>query len=114
MYTDAGCRIGCDKCGPNSFCVSAPYNVACVQKCTNDSQCSSGFLCALINGFPTAETGCVSPDRPVWCSMEPCNIQAKCRDANTLLRPLPFSDAVCGWEIVPCVSGCDATTAQCK
>ncbi len=113
-YTDAGCRVGCDKCPINSFCVSAPYQHVCVERCTSSADCPSGQQCALLDLPNEHSTGCVTADRPAWCQMQPCNVQRKCRDSFTLLQPLPYSDLVCGWEVIPCKSGCDLTTAQCK
>ena len=113
MYTDGGCRLGCDKCPVNTFCLSYPYQSVCLQHCTKTSDCATGEQCALIN-LPNSSYGCVTSDRPVWCTKQACNIQAKCRDANTLLQPLDYSDLVCAWAVVPCPNGCDATAAQCK
>jgi hypothetical protein len=114
MYTDAGCRVGCDKCPVNTFCVSAPYDNVCVQHCFTTSDCLPGQKCALLNLPGLYSTGCVTGARPSYCSPEPCNIQRKCKDSKTLLIPLDYSDLVCGWEVVPCPNGCDLTASQCK
>jgi hypothetical protein len=113
-YTDAGCRVGCDKCVGKTICISAPYDSTCLEMCTKSSDCATGEKCAILDVAASTIGGCVSPTRPMWCSPEACNIAPKCKDAMTALVPLPFKTQVCGWEIVPCVNGCDATTQQCK
>jgi hypothetical protein len=114
LVDDAGCVAQCGKCAPLAACVAAPYRPACLQMCDQPSDCVRGTICAQIAPDLDGPSVCVSPSSLVWCNQQPCNIQKRCRDAQTLLTPLPYLDKICGWEVVLCDSGCDSTTAQCK
>jgi hypothetical protein len=116
LVDDAGCQVGCDKCPIGSTCISAPYQPVCLAPCTSDGDCATGDLCAALDlpGY-TLSPVCVSPAMPMLCEPRACSVAPRCQDATTLLRPLPkqYDGKACGWEVVPCVSSCDAATAQC-
>jgi hypothetical protein len=115
MFTDGGCRVGCDKCPSDDFCVSVPYVPVCLKPCASSKDCQASEKCALLDAPGLYATGCVSPNRPKWCTVQPCNnLTRKCRDSVTLLEPLAASDGICGWAVVLCPNGCDLTAAQCK
>jgi hypothetical protein len=115
IYDDAGCQIGCDQCAPLATCVSTPYQPACVLPCASSADCPTGQRCALLDiREDTPQPICLTPTTLKRCRTAPCNIQPRCLDAQTLLRPLAYQDQICGWELVPCDSGCDSTTAQCN
>jgi hypothetical protein len=118
LVDDGGCQIGCDHCAPLAACVSTPYQPACVLPCAGPGGCDSGGLCVILDGADLGDDApqpvCVSANTLRPCRSLSCHIEPRCRDAQTLLRPLAFKDQICAWELVRCDSGCDSTTAQCN
>jgi hypothetical protein len=116
-YDDAGCRIGCSKCPGNSWCVSTPYQPACLAPCSEPGVCPGG-ICAILDSpdldSEPAQPLCLMARSLTQCRPVACAIVPRCRDAQTLMRPLAFKDQICGWELVRCETGCDSATAQCK
>jgi hypothetical protein len=115
-YDDAGCQIGCDRCPPLAVCITAPYQPACLAPCQTSSDCAKGQLCGVVATDDMPPPTCLAPATLKWCDPppHPCNVQQTCRDPQTLLRPLPFLDQICGWEVVHCDSSCDLATGSCK
>jgi hypothetical protein len=118
VLDDAGCQIGCDHCAPLAWCVSTPYQPACLETCDSPGACPGGGVCAILDAPDLDEEPpqpvCVARTTLQQCRSLTCAITSRCRDAQTLLRPLAFKDQICGWELVRCDSGCDASIAQCK
>ena len=114
LVDDGGCVAQCGKCAPLATCVAAPYQPACLQACVTTADCVPGHVCGQLTPSSDADGVCLSVSALFWCHKQDCDIHAQCRDAQTLLRPLPYLDKICGWELVRCDSGCDSTTAQCK
>ena len=114
LYDEFGCKVGCDRCAPEARCISAPYVSACLARCTSVADCGGGEKCVLVVGNESGSPVCLAAAQLVVCHAPDCQILARCRDDATVLRPLPKAFSVCGWELVHCDSGCDATTGNCK
>lgn len=112
---DAGCQLGCFHCAPLAWCVSTPYQPACLETCASSDDCDGGGVCTILDiDEDTPQPVCVKRTSLTQCRSLTCNIEPRCRDAQTLLRPLAFKDQICGWELVHCDSSCDSTRAQCN
>jgi hypothetical protein len=115
LLDDAGCQVGCFKCAPLAWCVSTPYQPACLETCSKAGPCAGGGICAILDlDDDEPQPVCVMRTSLHQCRTLSCAIEPRCRDAQTLLRPLAFKDLICGWELVHCDSGCDSATAQCN
>jgi hypothetical protein len=113
IYDEFGCQIGCARCPPEAWCISAPYVPACVPACGDTGDCSGGERCVWVVGYD--DTGvCLVADKLMVCHQPDCQVVAHCRDADTALRALPATFSACGLEAVHCDSGCDPTTGDCK
>jgi hypothetical protein len=113
-YDQFGCKIGCDKCPPQTLCVGVPYVPACLVQCLTTADCDPGFLCAVI----TVDFGpgvCLGPASLMLCDPPmTCGAALECQNATTQLKPLPAGFHTCGWERIHCDSGCDSATGSCK
>ena len=111
-YDDMGCKLGCDKCPPQSLCVGAPYVPACLQQCVSTSDCSAG-LCSII-GNTLAGAPRVCFGSLMLCEPTTCSNTLQCADAMTQAKPLPSGGGICGWQMIHCDNGCDSATGSCK
>ncbi len=112
QFDQYGCQIGC-MCKSDGICVSTPYQPACLPACATVDDCAAGEMCVVLRELPDTPV-CLTPSRLMVCHATPCMLTPQCRDPQTLMKPLPATATACGWELVPCVSGCDSASGHCK
>ena len=111
-YDDMGCKIGCDKCPPQTLCIGTPYVPVCLVQCVTSADCDAGTCAILLN--PAGVRVCVGASSLAECHAVDCMNPPQCLNDTTQLKPLPKSLNACGWEPIHCVSGCDSATGSCK
>jgi hypothetical protein len=113
---DGSCQVYCGRCPGSSLCLAAPFMATCLPGCDTAADCYAGQKCVI---FTTTKY-----DAPAICwtpgSLQMCGdpiacpkLQPQCLDAHTLMQPLDYPTNYCGYELIACNNGCDATTARC-
>lgn len=119
LVDENGCYYSCNMpCRGDGVCVPWPFVPSCLAPCNSDDDCANA-LCMMLttDGLPPSTGGvCVGsgmlkicgPDRA--CTM----LTPMCRNSTTLMKPLTMQKNLCGYELVNCPGGCDATTNKCN
>lgn len=121
---DPACPMQCGSCAAGDFCFQGSFAAQlpsfCAHGCADDRDCANGEKCATL--FAALQPSvCVSPTAPIGCGVRApgwhCDLLGPtCKDDHTLSRPFSQpANGICGWELVHCDAGCDATVAaHCK
>jgi hypothetical protein len=118
------CGGTCPPCASNQGCVggsaASQARPTCLATCQSPADCAAGERCAQLSG-EGANFYCASEAKPALCGANPrwsCTLSEASCDGATLLRPFTAAtNQTCGYERVPCPSGCDAplgAPAKCK